>query len=60
VFTARYGLDLRVMYINHSKPSGHYMYYQFNIQKFYVLPSQCIIVFCVDLRTEIISLYGIN
>jgi len=28
VFTARYGLDLRVMYINPSKPSGRYMYRQ--------------------------------
>jgi hypothetical protein len=32
-----------------SKPSGHYMYHQFNIQQFYVLPTQCIYVFCVDL-----------
>jgi len=27
--------------------SGHYMYHQFNIQTFYVLPTQCIYVFCV-------------
>ena len=42
--------------------SGHYMYQQFNIQQFYVLPTQCIYVFCVDLRkkTAIISLYSIN
>jgi hypothetical protein len=26
------------------------MYRQFNIQQFYVLPTQCIYVFCVDLR----------
>ena len=32
--------------------SGHYMYRQFNIQKFHVLPTQCIYVFCVDLRTN--------
>ena len=32
--------------------SGHYMYHQFNIQQFYVLPTQCIYVFCVDLRTN--------
>jgi len=38
--------------INHLKPSGHYMYHQFNIQQFYVLPTQCICVFCVDLRTN--------
>jgi hypothetical protein len=35
-------------------PSGHYMYRQFNIQQFYILPTQCIYtyVFCVDLRTD--------
>jgi hypothetical protein len=32
--------------------SGHYMYRQFNIQQFYVLPTQCIYVFGVDLRTN--------
>jgi len=34
------------------KPSGHYMYHQFNIQQFYVLPTQCICGFCTDLRTD--------
>ena len=28
------------------------MYRQFNIQQFHVLPTQCIYVFCVDLRTN--------
>jgi len=28
------------------------MYRQFNIQQFYVLPTQCIYVFCVDLRKK--------
>ena len=28
------------------------MYHQFNIQQFYVLPIQCIYVFCLDLRTN--------
>ena len=28
------------------------MYHYFNIHKFYVLPTQCIYVFCVDLRTN--------
>ena len=28
------------------------MYRQFNINQFYVLPTQCIYVFCVDLRTN--------
>jgi len=37
---------------NPLKPSGHYMYRQFSIQQFYVLPTQCIYVFCVDLRTN--------
>ena len=36
--------------INSLQPSGHYMYRQFNIQQFYVLPTQCIYVFCVELR----------
>jgi hypothetical protein len=33
---------------------------RFNMQLFYVLPTECIYVFCVDLRTAIISLYHIN
>jgi len=33
-------------------PSSYYMYRQFNIQQFYVLPTQCIYVSCVDLRTN--------
>ena len=37
------------LYVSHS---GHYMYHQFNIQQFDVLPTQCIYVFCVDLRTN--------
>jgi len=37
---------------NPLKSSGHYMYHHFNSQKFYVLPTQCIYVFCVDLRTN--------
>ena len=32
--------------------SGHYMYHHVNIHKFYVLPTQCIYLFCVDLRTN--------
>ena len=38
--------------INHLKSSGQYMYHQFNIQQFHVLPTQRICVFCVDLRTN--------
>jgi len=37
------------LYVPHS---GHYMYRQFNIQQFYVLPTHCIYVFCVDLSTN--------
>jgi len=36
--------------INYLKPSGHYMYRQFNIQQFYV-KRNC--VFCVDLRKKL-------
>ena len=41
--------SLYTVYVPHS---GHYMYRQFNITQFYVLPTQCIYVFCVDLRTN--------
>ena len=34
------------------KTNTYFMYRQFNIQQFYVLPTQCIYVFCVDLRTN--------
>ena len=37
---------------NPPQPSGNYMYHQFNIQQFYVLPTQCIYLFCVDLKTN--------
>ena len=37
---------------NYLHLSGHYMYLQFTIKQFYVLPTQCIYVFCVDLRTN--------
>jgi hypothetical protein len=44
VFTVRYGLNLRVMYINPSKPSGHYIYHQFDTQQFYVVPTMYLCV----------------
>ena len=44
-------LHLRMSF-HHINLSGHYMYHQFNIQQFYVLPTHCIYVFCVDLRTN--------
>ena len=34
------------------KAGGQYMYYQFNVQQFYVLSTQCDCMFCVDLRTN--------
>jgi len=37
---------------NPSKPSGHYMYHQIYIRQFYILSTQCIYVFCVDLKTN--------
>ena len=50
-YTALTDLFLKQRF-NPLQPSGHYMYRQFNIQQFYVLPTQCIYVFCVDLRTN--------
>ena len=44
--------ESNILRFNPLKPSGHYMYWQFNIQQFYVLPTQCICVFGVDLRTN--------
>ena len=38
--------------LSRSKPSGYFMYHQFNIRKLYVQPTQCIYVFCMDLRTN--------
>jgi len=35
-----------------NKASGCCMYHQFNTQQIYVLPTRCINVFCVDLRTN--------
>jgi hypothetical protein len=32
--------------------TGYDMYHQFNIHKFYVLSTQCVYVFCTDLRTN--------
>ena len=34
------------------KPTGHVMHQQFNIQQLYVLPTHCIYVFCIYLRTN--------
>ena len=45
-------LTVAVSNVNFLKPNTHYMYHQFNTQQFPVLPTQCIYVFCVDLRTN--------
>ena len=37
---------------NSSKPTGHYMYHQFNTQHFYLVPTHFVYVFWVDLRTS--------
>ena len=44
------------------EPSGNYMYYQFNIQQFYVLPTQTVFMCFVWIweQTAIISLYSIK
>jgi len=34
------------------RPTDCFLYRQFNIQQFHVLPTQCIYVFCVDLKTN--------
>jgi hypothetical protein len=47
---------------NPLKPSGHYMYRQFNIQQLYALPAQWVFVCFVWIweQTAIISLYSVN
>jgi len=45
---------------NPLQPSGYYMYHQFNIQQFYVLPTQCICFVWISEQIAIISLYSIN
>jgi hypothetical protein len=43
---------LAVPVINPLRHSGYYMYHQFNIHQFYILPTQCINVFYMDLRAN--------
>ena len=56
VFTARFALSPYIKQANFIfkglKPSGHYIYHQFNIHKYEVLPTQYIYVFCFDPRTN--------
>jgi len=46
--------------VNPLQPGGHYMYHQFNVNQFYVLPTQCICFVWISEQTVIISLYSIN
>jgi len=67
VFTTRCELDLYIQFrlflvfkgFRHNQgefanyePSGNYMYRQLSIQQIYILPTPCIYVFCLDLRTN--------
>ena len=40
------------MLFNLLKPTGYVMHQQFIIQQLYVLPTHCIYVFCINLRTK--------
>ena len=39
-------------FLNLLKPTGYVMHQQFSIQQLYVLPTLCIYVFCIYLRTN--------
>ena len=34
------------------RPNRDFTYQQVNVRKLYILPTQCIYVFCMDLRTK--------
>ena len=42
----------RILLLNPLMLGGNFMYRQFKTQQFYFLPTRCIYVFCVDLRTN--------
>ena len=42
----------QIIFISLLKPTGHVMHQQFNIQQLYALPTNCIYVFCMDLKTN--------
>ena len=48
------------MCINRSNFIGLYIYLQFNIQQFYVLPTQCMCFVWISEQTAIISVYRFN
>jgi len=45
-------VSVRVWIISPLEPSGHFTYRQFNIQIAYILPTQCIYVFYMNLITN--------
>jgi hypothetical protein len=51
---------LRDRRVNPFTASRHNMYSQFRVVKFHALLTQCMYVFCVDVKTAIISLYNIE
>ena len=52
VFVTETECEIRTGSLYIIQPDGNYMYHQINIHKLYVLPTHCIYVFCVDLRTN--------
>lgn len=55
-------IRLIVIYVKPLKPSGNYSNQRFSIKKLYILHTECIYVFCRDLKKkpEIIILYFIS
>jgi len=50
----------KIITFNPLNPNGYNTYHQLKNKKSYTMPTQCIYVFCVDIRTAIISLHTIN
>ena len=50
--TTRGGWQVERLGVQLLKPTGQVMHQQFNIQQLYVLPTHCIYVFCIYLRTN--------
>jgi hypothetical protein len=46
------GIRLIAIYVKPLKPSGNYSNHRFNIKKLYILHTECIYVFCRDLRKK--------
>ena len=55
-YSAKLYNNVDVRDVNLSKPTGHVMHQQFNIQQLYALPTHCIYVFCIYLRTNSVPL----